>query len=64
LAHYAEQGWMGVMQSSMVGLVFGTAFAITGRVWPIMWAHAGFNLMAIAIIYLNLESEMRHLVFR
>ena len=63
LAHYAEQGWIGVMQSSMTGLVFGAAFAITGRIWPIMWAHAAFNLMAIAIIYLDLESEIGHLVF-
>lgn len=64
LAHYPEQGWMGVMQSSMTGMVFGTTFAVTGRIWPIMWAHAAFNLMAIAIIYLDLESEIRHLVFR
>jgi membrane protease YdiL (CAAX protease family) len=52
------------MQSSMTGMVFGTTFAITGRIWPIMWAHAAFNLMAIAVIYLDLESEIRHLVFR
>jgi len=64
LAHYPEQGWMGVMQSSMTGIVFGTTFAITGRIWPVMWAHAAFNLMAIAIIYLDLESEIGHLVFR
>ena len=64
LAHYPEQGWVGVMQSSMTGMVFGTTFAITGRIWPIMWAHAAFNLMAIAIIYLDLELEIRHLVFR
>jgi len=64
LAHYTEQGWMGVAQSTMSGLVFGTAFAITGRVWPVMWAHAAFNLLAIAIIYLDLESAVGHLVFK
>lgn len=63
LAHYTEQGWMGVAQSTITGMVFGTSFAITARIWPVMWAHAAFNLMAIAIIYLNLESEIGHLVF-
>ena len=64
LAHYPEQGWMGVTQSTITGLVFGTTFAITGRIWPVMWAHAAFNLLAITIIYLDLESEISHLVFR
>ena len=63
-AHYPEQGWMGVMQATMAGLVYGTTFAITGRIWPALWVHAAFNLTAIAIIYLNLESEVSHLVFR
>jgi membrane protease YdiL (CAAX protease family) len=63
LAHYPEQGWMGVAQSTIAGMVYGTAFAITGRIWPVMWAHAAFNLLAIAIIYLNLEAEIGHLLF-
>jgi membrane protease YdiL (CAAX protease family) len=64
VAHYPEQGWMGVAQSTMSGLVFGTVFAITGRVWPVMWAHAAFNLLAMTIIYLDLESAVGHLVFK
>ncbi len=64
IAHYPEQGWVGVKQSVVTGLTFGTAFAITGRIWPIMWAHAAFNLMAITIIYLDLESEVSHLLFK
>ena len=64
LAHYPEQGWVGVKQSTVTGLVLGTTFAITGRVWAIMWAHAAFNLLAVTIIYLDLESEMSHLVFK
>ena len=64
LAHYPEQGWMGVKQSTMVGLVFGTTFAVTGRIWPVMWAHAAFNLLAVAVIYLDLELKIGHLVFR
>jgi membrane protease YdiL (CAAX protease family) len=64
LAHYPEQGWMGVMQASIAGLVYGTTFAITGRIWPVMWVHAAFNLAAIAIIYLDLELKTSHLIFR
>lgn len=64
MAHYPEQGWVGVKQSTMTGLAFGTAFAITGRIWAIMWAHAAFNVLALTIIYLDLESEVSHLIFR
>ena len=64
LAHYPEQGWIGVTQSTMAGLVYGTAFAITGRIWAVMWAHAAFNLLAVSIIYLDLESETSHLLIR
>lgn len=64
IAHYPEQGWVGVKQATATGLVFGAAFAITGRIWPIMWAHAAFNLLAMTIIYLDLESEVSHLVIK
>lgn len=30
---------------------------------PLMWAHAAFDLMAVAIIYGNVEAEVAHLVF-
>lgn len=63
-AHYPEQGWLGVTQSTITGLVLGTTFAITGRIWPVMWAHAAFNLLAVTIIYLDLESKMSHLLIR
>lgn len=64
IAHYPEQGWVGVKQATVTGLVFGTVFAITGRIWAIMWAHAAFNLLAMTIIYLDLESKVSHLVFK
>lgn len=63
-AHYAEQGWMGVAQSTIAGIAFGTTFAITGRIWPVMWAHGAFNLLAVTIIYLDLETKIGHLVFK
>jgi membrane protease YdiL (CAAX protease family) len=61
--HYFEQGRAGVQQATIVGLVFGTIFAVTGRIWMLMCAHAAFDLTAIAIIYWDLESAVAHLVF-
>jgi membrane protease YdiL (CAAX protease family) len=62
--HYSGQGIAGVQQATVVGLVFGTIFAVTGRIWMLMFAHAAFDLTAVAIIYLNLESEVAHLIFK
>ena len=64
LMHYPDQGWAGVEQAIFTGSVFGAIFARTGRIWMLMCAHAAFDLAAIAIIYLNLESEIAHLVFQ
>ena len=61
--HYAIQGLAGVGQATITGLVFGTIYAVTGRLWMLMWAHAAFDLMAVAIIYGNVEAEVAHLVF-
>ena len=62
--HYTGQGIAGVQQATVVGLVFGTIFAITGRIWMLMIAHAAFDLTAVAIIYLDRESDVAHLIFR
>ena len=48
----------------ITGLVFGTIFAITGRIWMVMCAHAAFDLAAVAIIDWNLEATVAHLVFK
>jgi len=64
LVHYPGQGLAGVEQATTVGLVFGTIFAVTGRIWMLMFAHAAFDLTALAIIYWNLESKVAHLVFK
>jgi membrane protease YdiL (CAAX protease family) len=64
LAHHSLQGLAGVEQATVVGLVFGTIFAVTGRIWMLMFAHAAFDLTALAIIYWNLESDVAHLVFK
>ena len=64
LGHYANLGLPGVEQAIITGLVFGTIFAVTGRIWMLMCAHAAFDLTAIAIIYWNLEAAVAHLVFK
>jgi len=62
--HYFDQGLAGALQATMTGFVFGTIFAFTGRIWTLMCAHAAFDLTAVAIIYLGLEADVAHLVFR
>ena len=64
LVHYPDQGLAGAEQATLVGLVYGTIFAITGRIWMLMCAHAAFDLTALAMIYWNLESDVAHLVFK
>ncbi len=64
LGHYSNMGLPGVEQAMITGLVFGTIFAITGRIWMVICAHAAFDLSAVAIIYWNLEAAVAHLVFK
>jgi membrane protease YdiL (CAAX protease family) len=61
--HYSLQGWPGVQQAAIVGLVFGTIYAVTGRLWLLIVAHAAFDVTAVGIIYFDLESTVAHLVF-
>jgi membrane protease YdiL (CAAX protease family) len=63
-AHYPLQGVPGVQQATIVGLVFGTIFAITGQIWMLMIAHAAFDVTAVAMIYWNLETAVAHLIFK
>jgi membrane protease YdiL (CAAX protease family) len=62
--HYFDQGFAGAEQATMTGLVFGTIYAFTGRLWTLMCLHAAFDLTAVAIIYWDLESSVAHLVFK
>jgi membrane protease YdiL (CAAX protease family) len=63
LIHYPVQGIAGAQQATIFGLVFGTIFAITGQIWMLMFAHAAFDLTAVAIIYWDLEREVSRLIF-
>lgn len=63
-AHYAGQGWWGVEQSAVTGLVFGAMYAATGQLWWVIVAHAAFDLTAVGMIYLDYEYTIAHLIFR
>jgi len=64
LAHFPDQGLPGVEQALGTGLVFGTIYARTRSVFMLMCAHAAYDLAALAMIYLNLESAVAHLIFK
>jgi membrane protease YdiL (CAAX protease family) len=48
----------------VTGLAFGSIFAVTGGIWIPIFAHAAFDVVAVAIIYLDLEATVAHLIFR
>ncbi len=64
LAHYADQKLPGVEQALITGTVFGSIFAVTGRIFLPMCMHAAFDLAALAIIYLDVETNVAHFVFK
>jgi membrane protease YdiL (CAAX protease family) len=61
--HYPEQGIPGAEQALMTGLIFGSIFAVTGRIFTLMIAHAAFDLTALWMIYCGLETRIAHLIF-
>jgi len=63
-AHLHEQGLAGAEEALVTGLVFGGVYARTGRIWPIMVAHASFDVAALLIIYHDLERPLSHAFFR
>ena len=64
LPHYVDQGIPGVAQALITGSVFGTIFALTGRIFLLMVAHAAFDLAALAMIYWDCETAFAHLFFK
>lgn len=61
--HALEQGVPGVQQAAITGLVFGGVFAVTGRIWPLVVAHAAFDLTALFIIWGGHERALATLFF-
>lgn len=63
-AHYSFQGLPGVENATIVGLVFGTTFAVTGPLFLLMIAHVAFDLAAYAMIYWDFETAVAHFFFK
>ena len=51
-------------QAAITGLVFGTIFAMTGRLIILMIVHAAFDLTALAMIYWDFETAVAHFFFK
>ena len=62
--HYFDQGRAGLEQALFTGTAFGTIYAVTGRIWMPMCAHAAFDLAALAMIYWNFEPAVAHFFFK
>ncbi len=62
--HFFFLGLAGVENAAIAGLVFGTIYAITKRLWLLIIAHLAADALALTIIYCGLESKVAHLVFR
>ena len=62
--HYPGQGIPGTEQALITGLIFGSIFAIPGRIFMLMIAHAAFDLTALWMIYYDLETRIAHLIFK
>jgi membrane protease YdiL (CAAX protease family) len=62
--HYPVQGLAGAEQATIVGLVFGTIFALRRQIFALMVAHIAFDLTAVAIIYWHIETDVAQFIFR
>jgi uncharacterized protein len=62
--HFVLMGLAGAENAAIAGLVFGTIYAITKRLWLLIAAHLAADSLAFAIIYFGLETKVAHWVFR
>ena len=64
IVHYPGQGWPGAEQAFFTGLVLGGLYLATRRLWVSMIAHAAFDIVAVLIIFWDLETRVAHWIFR
>jgi len=64
LGHLTDQGLVGFEQAAIFGLIYGIIYAKTGKIWMLIISHAAFDITAVVIIILNLESEVAHFFFK
>lgn len=58
IGHYPMQGLAGAQNATIMGMVFGTLYVVTGRLWLSVATHAAFNLAGLAIIYFGIGAEL------
>jgi membrane protease YdiL (CAAX protease family) len=63
-AHYHGQSVPGVEQAVIVGFVFAVIYAVTRKLWMLIWAHMAFDITAASMIYFDAENQISHLVFK
>jgi uncharacterized protein len=63
LIHVPGQGMWGATQASVVALLFGAWFVRTRQLWPLVAAHASFDLTALTLIYFGVEAEVAGSIF-
>lgn len=64
IIHYPFQGLPGAEQATIAGLIYGTIFAIKRQIFPLMVAHVAFDLIAVALIYWDVETPVAHFIFK
>ena len=64
IVHLGGQGWPGVQQAAVMGLVYGTIYARRPQLPLLMIAHAAFDVAAVVLIYNGLETGVAHWFFR
>ena len=62
-SHFLDQGWPGVEQAIITGVVLGSLYAVTGSLWIPFWVHVAYDLTAVAMIYFGLETMFAHAIF-
>jgi membrane protease YdiL (CAAX protease family) len=63
LAHFQQGPW-GVVNALFTGATVAIIFALTRNLWFVMFAHAAFDLTALAMIYYDVEAQVAHLIFK
>ena len=49
---HAWQGWGGLMLTTLMGLIFGTAFVLNGRrLWPLILVHGLLDTFILLSFY-------------
>lgn len=49
LGHF-YQGWFGVLQTALVGLIFARLALHWGTLWPVVFAHAALNTLSLLVL--------------